>query len=84
VDAAEVVAVDVRHVVVPRQALVDVAVVRGDELHHAAVLAQLARHERTRLIEHGAPEVLVELGNASTSGTTPAIFPSLSHAWRSR
>ena len=78
--APEVAAVDVRDAVVPRQPLVHERVVGGQQLEHAAVLAQLAADEQLGLLlasrRAGSRRTP---GTASASGTTPASLPSSSH-----
>ena len=67
-DPAEVTAVHVRDAVVAGQAFVDEGVVGGQQIDHALIVAELAGDEQLGLALERLPQVVVELGNALTSG----------------
>ena len=67
-DAAELAAVDPWHVVVPREPLVDEAVVRGHQIEDIAVLVDDAAEEQLDLADHRATQVVVEVGELERIG----------------
>jgi len=56
------IAIDVWDAVVLRQSFVEERIVGGQQIHHIAVVADLALKERARLLGHRVAEILVELG----------------------
>src|SRR6185503_3095727 len=60
-DAPEVAAIHVRDPVVASEPLVHERVVGGDQIHDAAILAQLRSNEQSRFLAERVAEVLVEL-----------------------
>src|SRR6185436_5114599 len=67
----------VRDPVVTREPLVDERVVRGDEVHHAAILPQLAPDKQARLLLQGLAQVLVEVGELIYVGDDAREAPEL-------
>src|SRR5687767_9110207 len=53
--------VHVRDAVMAGQRLVEEGMVGGQQVDHAAILAQLTRDEELRFLDEGTPEVLGEL-----------------------
>ena len=73
--AAEVVAVDIRDAVVPRQPLVEERVVGGEQVDDAAVVADLAVDEELGLALHGVAQIVVEIGKGLGIGRSRADVP---------
>src|SRR5579863_8596042 len=60
--AAEAATVDAGDAVMPRQTLVEERVIRREQFHRGAILAQDALEEHLGFALHGLAEVVVEIG----------------------
>ena len=78
-NAPELAAVDERNLVMLGEALVDERVVGRQQIEHAAVLAHDALEQQLGFARERLPQVVVELGNRSLSGTAFLRFRSCSH-----
>ena len=73
----EVVAVNVRDLIMARQPLVDERIVRGQQLQNATVVLQLTRDEQLGLLLHGVTQVLVEVREGIHIGNDARDFSQL-------